>query len=151
MRAQGLVHQLTHVLRRVDALAYHYGVRVTAKDAALQDLDRHDVRAGQRWRHFKGGVYTVVAVGIDEPTLNPVVIYAGHDGIVWVRTLSEWIRLAKPGVPRFQRMDDEHHAPRGCLMSEGSCKAADCETHGPLFPPRPRHPHQGTPRGGRFL
>ncbi len=122
------------------------------KDQALAEIDRSPVRVGQRWRHYKGGEYDVVAVALLEATLDPVVVYAGHDGVVWVRTLYVFLEEVSSGVARFSRVDEEGRstipAPRGCLMSEGNCKAADCVTHGPLFPPRADEYHRTRGRGG---
>lgn len=70
------------------------------KNAALRRIDEAPVRARQTWRHVKGGVYSIVAVGIDEARLEPVVVYVGHDGIVWTRDLDVFLG-EKDGAPRF--------------------------------------------------
>ena len=81
---------------------------MTTKDQALYVLDACEVRAGQRWKHTKtGGVYTIIATGLAEATLSPVVIYAGHDGVVWVRALSVFIENNDEGKPRFILLEDE--------------------------------------------
>ncbi len=65
-------------------------------------LDACEVRPGQRWKHTKtGGVYTIVATGLAEATLSPVVVYAGHDGVVWVRALDVFLSNNDEGKPRF--------------------------------------------------
>lgn len=77
------------------------------KNAALRRIDEAPVRARQIWQHAaSGGRYTVVAVAIDEPTLEPVVVYVGHDGVVWVRALDVFLG-EKDGKPRFARLDDD--------------------------------------------
>ena len=38
-----------------------------------------------KYRHYKGAIYEVIALGKLEATLEDVVIYQGADGIVWVR------------------------------------------------------------------
>jgi len=81
------------------------------KEDALQTIDASEVCPGQSWLHGKTGRrYTVIATGIDEATLAPVVIYAGPDGIVWVRALSVFLG-EKDGQPRFMHVsqDDEAH------------------------------------------
>ncbi len=71
------------------------------KNAALRRIDEAPVRARQTWQHAaSGGRYTVVAVAIDEPTLEPVVVYVGRDGIVWTRPLAAFLEETD-GQPRF--------------------------------------------------
>lgn len=62
------------------------------------------------YRHYKGGLYTVIAWGMDEPTMTPVVVYRSEaDGSVWVRTRKAWeetVHVEDVGgiarrVPRF--------------------------------------------------
>lgn len=75
---------------------------MSPKEEALYQLDASDVRAGQRWKHNKtGGVYTIIATGLAEATLAPVVIYAGRDGIVWVRALAVFLGNNETHSPRF--------------------------------------------------
>lgn len=41
---------------------------------------------GKRYRHYKGGLYEVVAHALREDTEEPVVVYRSlQDGKVWVR------------------------------------------------------------------
>lgn len=42
-------------------------------------------------RHYKGGIYRVIAHATDEATGQPVVVYRSEqDGRMWVRTLENW-------------------------------------------------------------
>jgi hypothetical protein len=83
---------------------------MSTKDEALWMLDASEVRAGQTWRHVKtGNKYTIIATGLDEPTLMPVVIYAGHDGVVWVRALQVFLG-EKDGKPRFMIVENDDRA-----------------------------------------
>jgi len=54
------------------------------------------VEPGQRYRHYTtGNVYLVVAVGLFEPDLTPLVHYrlaADEYGVVWTRHLSEFCK-----------------------------------------------------------
>ena len=44
-----------------------------------------------RMRHRKtGGIYTVMALALEEATLEPVVVYCGATGQVWTRPASEF-------------------------------------------------------------
>lgn len=80
-----------------------------SKDDALEAIDQSGVRPGQRWRHFKHGtVYQVMAVGIEETSLEPKVGYAGPDGVVWFRHLNVFTGLARQDqtlVSRFTLVD----------------------------------------------
>jgi hypothetical protein len=92
---------------------------MSTKDRALAEIDASGVAARQRWRHWKGALYVIVAAGIDEATLEPVVTYVGHDGIVWTRKLAVFLQDAEPGKPRYVREpeeaegDDEMWVPSG--------------------------------------
>lgn len=90
---------------------------MTQKDQALKAIDDSGVRAGQTWRHHKGGRYTVIAVGIEEATLIPQVIYAGGDGVVWVRRLVVFLESVEDTVPRFKL--EEAERPRSWRPTDG--------------------------------
>ena len=58
--------------------------------------------AGTRWRHYKGGFYTVITIAKREGSAEPLVVYkAASDGQVWVRPLTEWRGLVGKDTPRF--------------------------------------------------
>lgn len=63
-----------------------------AKAASLERLRVSGVLPGQRYKHFKEGtIYLVVAVGLNEPDLEPLVHYRVADdeyAIVWTRQLT---------------------------------------------------------------
>ena len=81
---------------------------MSTKENALWMLDASEVRAGQTWQHAKGGRYTIIATGVNEATLAPVVIYAGRDGVVWVRDLAVFLG-EKDGKPRFILLEDDSY------------------------------------------
>lgn len=104
------------------------------KDEALFRLDASEVRAGQKWKHTKtGNTYTIVATGIAEATLTPVVIYAGYDGVVWVRALDVFLANNDEGKARFLLVEEAEsqtapfekleavapQAPRRCCLASG--------------------------------
>ena len=91
------------------------------KDDALFQLDASEVRVLQRWKHTKTGtVYTVVALGIAEATLTPSVVYAGHDGVVWVRDLTVFLGNTDDGRPRFILVTDDMMPPRRCCLASAT-------------------------------
>lgn len=57
------------------------------------------------YRHYKGGLYTVVCVGRHSETEEWLVVYrAEADGTVWIRPLAMWAETVPHGggrVPRF--------------------------------------------------
>ena len=80
---------------------------MSTKDEALHRLRACEVHPGQRWQHATTcGTYTIVATGLAEATLSPVVIYEGHDGVVWVRALDAFIGQNDEGKPRFTLLED---------------------------------------------
>ena len=58
-----------------------------------------------RYRHYKGGLYTVLCVGRHSETEEWLVTYrAEASGTFWVRPLAMWIETVRHGgaaVPRF--------------------------------------------------
>jgi hypothetical protein len=62
---------------------------------------------GGIYRHYKGGLYTVLHIAQVEGTKERVVVYRGADGHVWTRPVYQWfaqINPQPPGVPckRFE-------------------------------------------------
>lgn len=63
---------------------------------------------GTEWQHRKGGVYTVIAEGVNEADLTKVIVYqAAVDGVLWVRPREEFLD------GRFTRIDRK---PEGGIM-----------------------------------
>lgn len=63
---------------------------------------------GQKWRYFKGGVYTIVRVARMETDLTPVVVYENENG-VWVCPVAEFLEITDytvndQRVPRFRKV-----------------------------------------------
>jgi hypothetical protein len=60
---------------------------------------------GSVWKHHNGNVYKVILVAnhaSDRPKYPLIVVYAGANGNVWARPLSDWHRsmtLTQPGEP----------------------------------------------------
>jgi hypothetical protein len=86
------------------------------KDQAQTVLDGCGIEPGQVYRHYKGGLYVIVAVAIDEASLEPMVVYrSNRRGTTWIRTLANFIErikmevgggFASHHVPRFHREAD---------------------------------------------
>lgn len=81
---------------------------------ALQKIREEMI--GQRYRHFKGGIYVVTAIAMHSETEEPLVVYKNFDdpSLVWARPLSMFISEVDhqkyPNVKqtmRFERMDGE--------------------------------------------
>lgn len=81
-----------------------------AKQAGLERLRASGVLPGQIYRHYKGGEYTVIAVGLNEPDLEPLVHYrdaADPYATVWTRQLNMFTGRALVDdtfVTRFERI-----------------------------------------------
>lgn len=79
--------------------------------SALTKLDASGVLPGQTYEHPKtGGVYLVIAVGLNEPDLEPLVHYrdaTDEYATVWTRTMAAFTGKALDGdtlVQRFVRV-----------------------------------------------
>lgn len=85
------------------------------KDAAQAHLDSLGIRPGAIYRHYKGGLYTVVCASLKEDTLEPMITYRSNEkGACWTRTADNFLDLVftqdgqkgdvVPAEPRFQRV-----------------------------------------------
>lgn len=57
------------------------------------------------YKHYKGGIYRVLAHASREEDLEQMVVYQGLDGKNWVRTLKNFEELVD-GVPRFSKIGE---------------------------------------------
>ena len=63
---------------------------------------------GQRYRHYKGGLYEFVCEATLEADLSPLVVYRAANGTVWVRPKAvffEAVDVDGQSVPRFAPVD----------------------------------------------
>lgn len=78
------------------------------KDLAQAALGVSAPAPGDRFRHYKGGEYEVVACAVKEDTLELLVIYKSlAKGTLWARTLYNWSEDVEVGgqrVGRFTRI-----------------------------------------------
>lgn len=58
---------------------------VEIKKEIHEPTAKSNITAGQKYRHFKGNLYEIIAVGTDTDTNESVVVYKGEDGKIWVR------------------------------------------------------------------
>jgi len=59
------------------------------------------------WLHYKGGIYVVLGMSMEEGQPHRVVYASVRDGFIWVRRLSAWRERVEVGgmkVPRFQHL-----------------------------------------------
>ena len=78
-----------------------------AKTQAQQELLARPgtPQPGQRYRHYKGGEYLIVATSLAEDTLEPLVAYRSvQHGTVWTRTLVNFLELVDSN-PRFSLIE----------------------------------------------
>lgn len=77
------------------------------KAEAQLRLARSGIRRGQVFRHYKGGIYSVVSTSIMEDTLVPLVTYKSNARETeWTRTLEVFTSRAPSGAKRFTRLAD---------------------------------------------
>lgn len=77
---------------------------MTVSQAKLGQFGRV-VRAGQVWRHYKGGTYFVVAVSCHTETAEQLVTYrkTNDSSQFWSRPLEMFLSDTATGLPRFER------------------------------------------------
>ncbi len=81
----------------------------TLKRIAQETFDPTWPKAGEVWQHYKGGLYSIVAVAVHESELVPLVVYRSQEkGFVWARPVSVFMDtfFDADGVkkPRFERV-----------------------------------------------
>lgn len=80
-----------------------------AKDEAQEKLASIPFKPGDRFTHYKGGEYEIVAVALAEDTLTPLVIYRSLEkGTIWARTFSNWseeVEFEGRRVKRFEKLE----------------------------------------------
>jgi DNA polymerase III subunit epsilon len=73
----------------------------------------HAVKAGERYRHYKGGLYEIICQAIQESDLSQVVVYrplAGDTHTAWTRPLHvffEAVQVGERTTQRFTRVDGD--------------------------------------------
>ncbi len=70
------------------------------------------VEVGRKYKHFKGTIYTVIAIAKNSETLEDMVVYK-HDDKIWVRPYDMFVsKVDKNKYPdvkqdyRFELIDD---------------------------------------------
>ena len=80
-------------------------------DDDLKDMAQRQAiggpQPGEVYRHYKGGIYSIVARSIKEDTLEPLVTYHSNaKGTNWTRTLENFTEVVDAAIgPRFVRLD----------------------------------------------
>ncbi len=74
----------------------------------LKDAQRVTTEVAKSWQHYKGGVYSILCIAINEKTLNPEVVYASEAGIIWTRSLESFLSTVVmddgTNLPRFKAL-----------------------------------------------
>ncbi len=82
----------------------------TEKDIAQLKHSHCGPRVGEIYRHYKGGLYVVIARAIHEESCEPLVIYQSNiSGATWARSLENFTSRVPVGIyfePRFTRIVD---------------------------------------------
>lgn len=95
----------------------------------MEDRDgptRELPQPGELWRHWRGGLYRVVCLALNEGTHGECVVYAdaAREGHCWVRPLWQWLQeITVPGGDRHQRFAKLTEAEIQELAGEDSSPA----------------------------
>lgn len=62
---------------------------------------------GSKWKHFKGGTYSIVYIARDceDPNHFLIVYRSREHGTIWVRDYTNFTERASNGLPRFESID----------------------------------------------
>jgi len=76
------------------------------KEAAQKNLTNLPVKAGETYRHFKGGEYEIITIALKEDTLEPLVIYQSKaKDYVWARTYQNWSEEVEVKGKKMKRFE----------------------------------------------
>ena len=78
------------------------------KDKVQLNLQEAGISQGERFRHYKGGEYQIIACAVKEDTLEPLIIYQSLlKGSIWARTLKNWneeVEIDGKLIKRFKKL-----------------------------------------------
>lgn len=81
------------------------------KQTAQSSLPRTKIWPGQEWLHYKGGLYTIIELGVKEDTGEQMVVYKSLTyNSVWIRTVDNWfetVMTSEGEVPRFRELTND--------------------------------------------
>jgi hypothetical protein len=80
--------------------------RLTQEQLAVRVADAEKlVTVGARYRHYKGGEYTVLCVALLEATNEPCVVYRAEYGshTVYIRPLDDWLAMVEANGGQMRR------------------------------------------------
>ena len=66
---------------------------------------RKRIKLGEKYQHFKGGVYTAFKIATDTETRKLVVVYYDEAGNYFTKPVEAWLETIS--VPRFKLFDEE--------------------------------------------
>lgn len=77
--------------------------------AARLSKAKRRIVIGCRYKHYKNRLYKVVAIALNEETLEPCVVYQAEYGeeLTWIRPAADWsteIQWEGKTVPRFTKI-----------------------------------------------
>lgn len=95
-----------HILPHSSMILVHDNIVNDAPDEQpAAPAKPREVHEGERYRHFKGGLYTVIAIATHTETMEEMVVYkSDENGSVWVRPKSMFLDK-KGDVDRFVKLD----------------------------------------------
>ncbi len=56
-----------------------------------------NIKAGQIWKHYKGGFYKITGLAICEQTKSPLVLYINKDGLLFARKIENFLSILSAG------------------------------------------------------
>lgn len=88
-------HDLAHIEDHPDFQKVMENPQRDDKKAEDKDSCLHKLpKAGSKWKHYSGRVYTVITIANEDrnPGYPVSVVYVGENGKTWVKTLANWYR-----------------------------------------------------------
>ena len=65
-----------------------------------------EITIGKKYKHYKGNIYEIIALGLHSETKEEMIIYKGKNGDIWVRPKKMWNEIIEPlNVFRFTLLE----------------------------------------------
>jgi hypothetical protein len=67
----------------------------------------YEVTRGDKYKHYKGGIYTTTGMATHTETNEGLVIYKDDKDCIWARPMEMFFGYLNDGTKRFTLMDEE--------------------------------------------
>lgn len=67
----------------------------------------YELTKGDKYKHYKGGIYTVASIATHTETKDGLVIYYDSNKNIWARPIEMFFGYLDNGVKRFVKIEED--------------------------------------------